>query len=161
MMRVRRPSAKSRTLTAGGELPTPIEVLRGDLQFAIELEHATIPPYLTALYSILEGTNDAIRGILRSVVLQEMLHMAMAGNILAAIGGKPDLTKPDFLPVYPTDLPFDIGGLLHLVAPAAKIIVVELSNTEQANTNYADTVASAGTRTNNATFWSSIGRIYP
>jgi len=34
---------------------TSLENLRGHLQWAIELEHTTIPPYLCALYSIEPG----------------------------------------------------------------------------------------------------------
>ena len=117
MLMVKRRSSPERGLSMSESASSPLESLREDLQYAIELEHATIPPYLTALYSLLEGMNDAIRGILRSVVMQEMLHMAMAGNILAAIGGKPDLTKPEFLPIYPTKLPFDIGNVEVSLAP--------------------------------------------
>lgn len=36
---------------------TSIESLREHLQWALELEHATIPPYLCALYSIKKGHN--------------------------------------------------------------------------------------------------------
>ena len=32
-----------------------VEDLREHLQWAIELEHSTLPPYLTALYSIRDG----------------------------------------------------------------------------------------------------------
>ena len=59
------------------------------LQYAIELEHATIPPYLTALYSLKRGTNRAIAGLIRGIVIQEMTHMALAANMLNAIGGGP------------------------------------------------------------------------
>ena len=109
MLMVNRRAGGGRRFSLSTEAENPLESLREDLQYAIELEHATIPPYLTALYSLLEGTNNAIRGILRSVVTQEMLHMAMAGNLLAAIGGSPNLTKSEFLPIYPTKLPFNIG----------------------------------------------------
>ena len=33
------------------------EDLQQHLQWAIELEHSTLPPYLTALYSIKDGSN--------------------------------------------------------------------------------------------------------
>ena len=89
-------------------LSTKAEVQEA-LQYAIELEHATIPPYLTALYSLQPGKNEAIAGILKSVVFQEMQHMALAANMLNAIGGVPTLTRPDFIPHYPGGLPFDIG----------------------------------------------------
>jgi hypothetical protein len=78
------------------------------LQRAVELEHATIPPYLTALYSIKDGTNVEVASLIRSVVLEEMLHMALASNILIAIGGAPDIDRPGFVPAYPGPLP---GGL--------------------------------------------------
>lgn len=34
------------------------------LQKAIELEHATIPPYLTAAYSLKRGEKNGVRGTL-------------------------------------------------------------------------------------------------
>ena len=42
------------------DLESPDGVRTG-LQNAIRLEHATIPPYLYALYSLLPGVNDEIR----------------------------------------------------------------------------------------------------
>ena len=79
------------------------------LQYAIELEHATIPPYLTALYSLQPGKNEAIAGLLKGIVFQEMQHMALAANILNAINGQPALNTPKFVPHYPGGLPFHIG----------------------------------------------------
>lgn len=78
------------------------------LQLAIELEHSTIPPYLCALYSIRPGTNVQISDLIRSVVLQEMLHMALVCNLLISIGGRPTIGHAKFVPVYPGPLP---GGL--------------------------------------------------
>jgi hypothetical protein len=34
-----------------------------------------------------------------------MLHLTLAANVLNAVGGTPDLTRPDFVPQYPTYLP--------------------------------------------------------
>lgn len=85
------------------------ETMQNALQYAIELEHATIPPYLTALYSLKPGTNDAIAGLISGIVIQEMQHMARAANILNAIGGQPDIDNADFIPHYPGGLPFHIG----------------------------------------------------
>lgn len=75
------------------------------LQQAIELEHATIPTYLYALYSIVPGKNVAIAEIIQSVVIEEMLHLVLAANVLNALGGSPVLDKPDFIPPYPGSLP--------------------------------------------------------
>jgi hypothetical protein len=86
------------------------EDLHPILQQAIKLEHATIPSYLTALYSLMPGTNPEIAALIRSVVIEEMLHLTIAGNILVATGGSPQLNKPEFIPCYPCPLPMGIGG---------------------------------------------------
>ena len=75
------------------------------LHAAIALEHATIPPYLTALYSIHPGTNSDAAHVIRVIVVEEMLHLTLAANVLNAIGGSPDLTLPGFVPDYPAYLP--------------------------------------------------------
>lgn len=82
-----------------------MDELQRHLHAAMQLEHATIPPYLTALYSIHPGTNSEAYHILRAVVVEEMLHLTLAANILNAIGGNPDLTWDGFVPEYPTYLP--------------------------------------------------------
>ena len=84
---------------------TTIDDLRCHLQVALELEHSTIPPYLCALYSIPDGSNVAAAAVIRSVVMEEMLHMVLAANLLNAIGGTPLVDDPAFIPEYPTFLP--------------------------------------------------------
>lgn len=83
-----------------------IESLREHLQAALAVEHATIPPYFTAWISIKDTTNVEAAGILRSVMLEEMLHLTLAANLLNAVGGTPSLTHDDFVPRYPHPLPF-------------------------------------------------------
>ena len=75
------------------------------LQTAIGVEFGTLPPYLYAMLSIPPGKNVAAMGRIRSVALQEMIHMCLACNILNALGGTPDIEPP----VYPGPLPGDIG----------------------------------------------------
>jgi hypothetical protein len=75
------------------------------LQTAIGVEFGTLPPYLYALYSILPGTNAAAAQRVKSVALQEMIHMCLACNILNALGGAPVLHPQ----AYPGPLPGDIG----------------------------------------------------
>ncbi|MGD2083916.1 MAG: ferritin-like domain-containing protein [Chromatiales bacterium] len=82
-----------------------IEDLREHLQWALEIEHATVPPYMCALYSIPDGANPECTEILRSVLMEEMLHLSLAANILNAVGGAPQLDRPDFVPRYPARLP--------------------------------------------------------
>ena len=78
------------------------------LQQAVELEHSTIPPYLCALYSIKEGANVAAAEAIRSVAVEEMLHMALVSNLMISLGGSPSIGHPTFVPRYPGALP---GGL--------------------------------------------------
>lgn len=82
-----------------------LETLQEYLYAAIQLEHATIPTYLTALYSLHPGTNlDAVQ-ILRVIAVEEMLHMTLSANMLNAVRGKVDLLKDGFVPTFPTCLP--------------------------------------------------------
>lgn len=86
--------------------------LHAMVQNAIRLEFATIPPYLTAMLSLHPGRNREIWTLIHEVVVEEMLHMTIGCNILNAIGGRPRIAAPDFLPVYPGPLPMGIGGLV-------------------------------------------------
>ncbi len=97
-----------------------IQSLRRHLQWAIELEHATIPPYLTALYSLKEGQNREAAQVLLSVVMEEMLHMTLAANVLNAVGGAPRLDHPHFLPKYPAYLPHSNRAFLVPLAPFSR-----------------------------------------
>ena len=82
-----------------------VDTLKHYLYLAMQLEHATIPPYLTALYSIHPQTNSDAYHVLRVVAVEEMLHLTIAANLMNAIGGQPDLTRDGFMPTYPTPLP--------------------------------------------------------
>jgi hypothetical protein len=84
------------------------------LQNAIRLEHATIPPYLTAAYSLKLGINTQIIGIIFSIAREEMLHMAIVANVLNAIGGRPLIDHEEFVPAYPGPLPMGIAGGLQV-----------------------------------------------
>lgn len=81
------------------------------LQNAIKLEHSTIPPYITALFSLKPGTNQLISNLIRSIVMQEMQHMTIAANILIAIGGHAAINTQNFVPNYPGPLPMNVGDL--------------------------------------------------
>ncbi len=83
------------------------------LQNAIELEWATIPPYLTAMWSIIDRDNDDVADSLKSIVIQEMLHMGLACNLLTTLGGTPVIADPRIVPNYPCELPGEVHvGLL-------------------------------------------------
>ncbi|MGN9786416.1 ferritin-like domain-containing protein [Nonomuraea sp. ZG12] len=88
--------------------PAPIDTLdslREHLQWAIELEHATLPPYLCALYSLDPERNPEAVDVVGSVFAEEMLHLALAANLLNAVGGRPRLDTPQMLPPHPRPLP--------------------------------------------------------
>ena len=86
-----------------------VKQLIASLHGAVRLELATLPPYLTALYSIKPDANQQAAVILRSVALEEMLHLCIACNILNAVGGHPAINTPGFPPHYPGKLPMGIG----------------------------------------------------
>jgi hypothetical protein len=75
-----------------------MEWLKEALQTAVELEHATLPLYLAAMFS-LEVQNYTSYNLIRSVVMEEMVHMSISSNILAALGGIPRIK--DLQPVAP------------------------------------------------------------
>jgi hypothetical protein len=73
--------------------------LKSALLSAIEMEHAALPLYLAAMFS-LEVQNYTTYNLLRSVLMEEMVHMVIACNSLAALSG--NIVKPS-----------DIGENLH------------------------------------------------
>jgi hypothetical protein len=96
--------------------------LKDALQVAMRLEFATIPPYLCAQWSINNDPNG-VADMIGDIVLQEMYHFALAGNMLTAIGGAPDVANAAFLPSYPTNvLP---GGIPQKLAVDLKPLTPE------------------------------------
>lgn len=109
------------------DLNGTVEGLRCALQNAIELEHATIPPYLYALYSLKPGANLEVAGLVKSIVSEEMLHMSIDCNVLNAIGGAPKIDDPCFLPKYPGPLPGGVESDLTVpLAPLSKQLVHDI-----------------------------------
>jgi hypothetical protein len=101
--------------------------LREALQAAVDLEFFTIPPYLTALWSIKDEKSYAARTV-REVVYEEMQHMALACNMLAAIGEAPCINREPTIPSYPRPLPGGVRpdlivGLSGLTREAVKVFL--------------------------------------
>jgi len=94
------------------------------VQGAVELEFSTIPPYLTAMLSLMPGTNRAIWEILHSVVVEEMLHMSVVCNLMTALGGGARIDTPDFVPNYPCHLPMAINAGLIVPLQAYSVATV-------------------------------------
>jgi hypothetical protein len=118
------------------------------LHAAMALEHATIPPYLTAYYSIRSTTNSDAAHIIRVVAVEEMLHLTLASNVLNAIGGTPDLTRPGFVPSYPAYLPdgeHDFTVDLRPFSPDAVKIFCKIERPSKAPTASSRLVPAADT----------------
>lgn len=74
------------------------------LQSAVSVEFSTIPPYLAALWSIKDPQHPVAASI-RNVIQEEMLHMALACNMLTAVGRIPQINDPLMVPMYPGPIP--------------------------------------------------------
>ena len=86
--------------------PQSVEDVQSLVQTAIDLEFATLPPYLYAIFTILPGQNEPAYELLHSIIMQEMIHMCLACNIKNAIGGTPLINSPTF----PGPLPGGVDG---------------------------------------------------
>jgi rubrerythrin len=96
--------------------------LREHLAVAMRVELSTIPPYLYAMYSIQDPQAEAAR-LIMSIVAEEMLHLALAANLLTAIGGEPAFLEPDLQPAYPSLLAHHRPDLPMHLAPASVDLV--------------------------------------
>lgn len=104
--------------------------LKDALRTAIQLEFFTIPPYLCALWSIVDGSRE-VSSRIRGIVQEEMLHMGLACNMLVALdppnsrdAAFPPLADPRFVPRYPSPLPgIGDGSLIVGLAPVSKDVV--------------------------------------
>ena len=104
------------------------------LSEAAEFEHSVMCSYLYALWSLKRDASEDVtveelkaiegwRRSLRQVALEEMLHLSLVNNLLAATGASPHLWRPQF-PVhsgwFPTDVvlrlsPFGAATLDHFM----------------------------------------------
>ncbi len=101
-----------------------LDWIKTALQAAIELEHSTLPLYLSGMFS-LETQNYTTYNLIRSVVMEEMVHMAIACNIMAAIGGTPKIKTLN--PGFPRN------GLPGDAEPDLQAVVAKLSKKQLKN----------------------------
>lgn len=85
-----------------------IDWLKRALQIAIQLELATLPPYLTASWTI-KDENDPAYASIMEIWREEMGHFGLTCNLLVAIDGAPVVSGFGVVPKYPGPLP---GGVL-------------------------------------------------
>lgn len=80
--------------------------LQARLQYACDLELATVPLYLTAVYSARQGSIPYAVDTIKAIALEEMVHLNIVANLLYAVGGRPLFRVPS----YPGGLPAAIFG---------------------------------------------------
>jgi hypothetical protein len=87
-----------------------ISWLKEALQSALKLELATLPPYLCAMWSIIETDPNAGFSIasIKTIVVDEMQHMGTVCNMMTTLGFTPAINTSDAVPTYPAHLP---GGV--------------------------------------------------
>ena len=97
-----------------------VDRLKELLEAAVKLELSTIPPYLCALYTLHPEGNDEAKLVIRSVVVEEMLHMVLVANVMNALSGDPVLDGSDLIRGYPGPLPGSVeSGLEVGLAPCS------------------------------------------
>ncbi|KAJ1300231.1 hypothetical protein OPQ81_005060 [Rhizoctonia solani] len=134
--------------------------LRQHLQTAVLLELYTIPLYLFAKYSINDTPNtkeeEAVKTI-QNIIEQEMFHLGLAGNLLCALRGRPQIYGEPFTPRYPSEILYE--GVLMTLAPASKIQIQNFAEVEQPVHHRVDVSQDqASTRTLGQ--YESIGQFY-
>jgi CDGSH-type Zn-finger protein/uncharacterized Fe-S cluster protein YjdI len=90
---------------------------------AAEFEHTVMCTYLYAMWSLKQEESEGItceekeaigrwRNSIRSVAMEEMLHLSLVNNLMAAIGAAPHFSRPEF-PVgrgnFPADVDFHLA----------------------------------------------------
>ena len=101
--------------------------LADHLQSALAVELSTVPPYLCALYSLVDNTSEAFQ-VLKSVAVEEMLHMMLVCNLRNAIGDAEIGLSPDVVAVaakYPTFIPHHATGGPFVQLQPASVALLE------------------------------------
>ncbi|MFG2844112.1 ferritin-like protein [Kitasatospora sp. NPDC048296] len=137
---------------AGFGVPRTLPELRTYLQAALEVEHLTVPVYMTGMYTIRPGTNRTAYYAIRAVLLEEMLHLTLVANLLNAVGGSP-VVDSRVVAEYPAKLPFSGDsvpriGLQHFSPDALRTFL----RIEQPKSMTPGAEPGSG--------WTSIGQFY-
>ncbi|MBL8175523.1 MAG: ferritin-like protein [Bryobacterales bacterium] len=110
-----------------------LPLIKRSLQAALQLEFATIPLYLTTLWSIIDQAHPVARSI-RAIAHEEMLHLSLLCNLLSALGERPILTG-SVVPRYPSRLPGNVHPELLLqlegYGPQALQMFMEIERPEK------------------------------
>lgn len=120
--------------TAVAPVPaSPLDEIKRGLRGAVKIEFATIPLYLTALWSIIDQAHPIAKS-LRAVAHEEMLHLSLLCNLLSALGERPVLTG-SVVPRFPSRLPGGVHQELELrlegYGPSALQTFMEIERPEK------------------------------
>jgi len=100
------------------------------LSEAAEFEHSVMCTYLYAMWTLKGDVSEGVtatelaaiegwRRAMRQVALEEMLHLSLVNNLLAAIGASPHLWRPEF-PVRPGRFP---DGVVMRLSPFSEATI--------------------------------------
>ena len=134
--------------------------LKASLQTALELELSTLPPYLTAMWSIVDAEGP-VYDLIYSIVYEEMLHFGLACNLLTTIGGTPLIADLSVAPKYPGPLPGGVrpGLIVPLVGLTRRLVSEVFMEIEYPDTHVVAEHRSPSTSTIGA-FYSAILRVF-
>lgn len=110
--------------------------LLAKLQTAFELEWSTIPPYMVAILSMKRTSNREAANLIRGVMMEEMLHMALIANVMNAVGGTLHI-GPDNVPSYPRRL-FPGREVVMNLAPFSRGTVASFLQFEEPQTTIGE-----------------------
>lgn len=141
-----------------------LDELKACLHLALQLELSTIPPYLCGLYTIKDGSNTEAAALIRSIAVEEMLHMILVCNILNAITDSKDLKPGDklfnvkeIIPDYPTPLP---GGIIPTGHPDFMVQLLKFSPEALAEFRTIERPADPKQPFSDTEHFDSIGQFY-
>ena len=93
------------------------------LQTALEVTHASLPPFLNALWSIKGKYNRKIASVISKVINHEVNKIGIIASVMSALGGRAKFIHKDFLPFYPGRFP---GGIQNKVLLSLEKLSVKL-----------------------------------
>ncbi|OIQ01733.1 MAG: hypothetical protein COS82_10965 [Zetaproteobacteria bacterium CG06_land_8_20_14_3_00_59_53] len=139
-----------------GESITSYDELVNALRTAVQVELGVLPPYFTAMYSIRDQGSPEFR-LMRGVLMEEMLHLALNCNLLNAIGSAP-LIQPPYTPNYPLPLPhYHQGFEVHLSPLTREFARDTLMVIERPSWTVHDSHDAAPAQ---ASGWETLGQFY-
>jgi hypothetical protein len=138
--------------------------LKEALQDAIQLEFSTIPPYLCGMWSV-KNDGDPVYDLIRGIVLEEMLHMGIACNLLVGVGGEPKIADPSFVPDYPCELPGGVRpglfvGLIGLYRELVRDVYMQIEFPEHGPVHVLTAMRARRTYATIGEFYDAIAKLF-